>query len=139
MSISISLPRQVAVQYLKVEAEVRYWEDADVDGKADEDGSLIPCRNGNCWAPIIDLATGTVENWPAGITAEIHYKVCDAGRYTLLDANREVVKVIDGYVPPIMCPDESGYGDYIIMSIDGAGKIRGWRIDLAAFEHGDAA
>lgn len=135
MSIQIEVPRvaKLAVAFLKVDAGVRYWEDATVNGESDDDGALIPCRSGDCWCPTIDLATGIIEGWPAGTTASIHYKVCDAGRYTLLDAERNEVKHIDGYVPKIMCPGDNGYGDYIIMKIDGAGKIAGWSLDLSEF------
>jgi hypothetical protein len=131
--ITVLVKAEVPVKYLKVEAGVRYWEDATVNGEEDSDGGLIPFRNGGCWSPVIDLETGTVENWPGGTVADVHYKVCDDGRYTLLNEDREVVKTIDGYVPDIMCPEESGYGDYIIMKIDGGGKISGWTVDLDDF------
>ena len=73
MSISITLShaQTAAVKYLKVEAVVRYWEDAEVNGVQDKDGSLVPCRDGRFWSPTIDLVTGTIENWPVGITADI--------------------------------------------------------------------
>lgn len=131
--IEITEDKKVVVSFLKVEAGVRYWEDGEVNGVSDDDGSLIPCRNGDFWEPIIDLATGMIEGWPEGTTADIHYKVCDDGRYTLLDADRKPVKTIDGYVPAIMSPGGQGYGDYIIMTIDGAGKIEKWRRDFDAF------
>jgi hypothetical protein len=122
------------VKYLKAEIGVRYWEDADVNGTEDEDGSLIPCRVGDSWCPLIDLETGTICDWPEGTTASTHYKVCDAGVYHLLDAEKNVVRSINGYVPKIMCPKESGYGDYVIMDIDAAGKIGQWKVDLYVFE-----
>lgn len=133
IEIEITETKRAAVAFLKVEAEVRYWEDGKINGVADDDGSLIPCRDGDSWCPVIDLATGIIEGWPEGTTADIHYKVCDAGRYTLLDANRKPVKTIDGYVPAIMWPGGEGYGDYIIMKIDGAGKIEKWHRDFDAF------
>jgi hypothetical protein len=134
IEIEVKETSKVAVKYLKVEAGVRYWEDGEVNGAEDTDGKLMPCRSGDCWAPVIDLETGIIEAWPAGTTASIYYKVCDAGRYTLLDADRNEIKTIDGYVPRIMSPKENGYGDYIIMDIDGAGKIAKWRVDLSEFE-----
>ena len=45
-----------------------------------------------------------------------------------------VVKAIEGYVPSIMCPEGKGYGDYVIMEIDGDGRIAKWRADLSDFE-----
>jgi len=131
--ITVIVKKAVPVKYLKVEAGVRYWEDATVNGEEDTDGELIPFRHGDEWRPMINLETGTIENWPGGTVADVHYKVCDEGRYTLLNEEREPVKVIDGYVPDIMCPEESGYGDYIIMKIDGGGKIAGWTVDLDDF------
>lgn len=133
LEIEVRRTEKVAVKYLQVEAGVRYWEDATVDGVADDDGSLIPCRSGGLWSPLIDLETGTIKDWPEGKTASVHYKVCDSGRYILLNADGIEVSAIDGYVPKIMCPGDNGYGDYIIMSIDGGGKIAKWRPDLSAF------
>lgn len=119
---------------LKVEVGVRYWEDASVNGVEDEDGNLIPFRSGDTWSPVIDIDSGTVRDWPAGTAAQIHYKVCDAGVYTLLGEGGEVLKRLDGYVPSIMSPGGSGYGDYIIMHIGEDGKIANWRVDLSSFE-----
>lgn len=134
MQIEITRREKVDVRYLKVDADVRYWEDATVNGETDNDGKLIPCRFGNSWAPVIDLETGFIQDWPEGTTAEVHYKVCDAGVYTLLDADMCAVKSIDGYVPDILSPGEPGWGDYIILSIDGDGKIACWDSDLDQFE-----
>lgn len=82
----------------------------------------------------IGLATGIIDDWPNGIAASIHYKVCDDGWYGLLDADRNVVASIDGYVPGIMCPSRDGFGDYVIMEIDGNGRIKDWRVDLKEWE-----
>ena len=101
----------VAVKFLKVSAEVRYWEDAEVNGMEDTEGQFIPCRKGDAWEPTIDLDTGRVVDWPVDTLAKIHYKVCDAGRYALLDADGKEVCAKDGYVPDIMCPDDNGDGD----------------------------
>lgn len=133
LSLEIAVKTKVPVVYLRAECGVRYWEDATVNGVADEDGALIPCRYGDAWIPTIDLATGIIEGWPEGTTASVHYKVCDDGRYALLDADRQEVAAIDGYVPKIMCPADSGYGDYVIMEIDGSGRIADWRVDLESF------
>ena len=75
-------------QFIEIGAEVRYWEDATVNGQEDMDGTRIPCRNGKVWEPVIDLKTGHISNWPVGTEANIHYKVCDAGEYWLLDASK---------------------------------------------------
>lgn len=118
-------------KYLRAKCGVRYWEDASVNGIEDKDGRFIPLRVGDCWCPTIDLQTGIIENWPQGITADIHYKVCDAGVYTLLDNERNTIFSIEGYVPRIMYPAGDGYGDYVIMKIGINGLIEDWRADLS--------
>ena len=78
---------------LLVSAEVRYWEDAEINGTGDtEDGTLIPLKVGNLWKPSIELETGRVLEWPQGTTADIHYKVCDQGEYWLEDAEGKRLK-----------------------------------------------
>lgn len=135
--VEILKSEKISVKYLQVEAEVRYWEDAKVNGVEDQNGTLIPGRRGDIWFLIIDLDAGRVEGWPSGTIADIHYKVADAGRYTLLDADRKVVKSLSGYVPKIMSPGGDGYGDYIIMKIDGEGRIENWIVDLRVFDETD--
>lgn len=81
MKITISKPTEFEAVYLKVDAGVRYWEDAEVNGVSDS------------------------ENPPTIVEHE-------------------------GYVPSIMCPEDEGYGDYIIMNIDKNGFIQGWRKNL---------
>lgn len=132
--ITLMRPVSIPVKYLLVEANVRYWEDATINGEEDSEGTLTPFREDDCWCPTIELDTGVIENWPSGVIAHIHFKVADQGVYSLLDANRNEVRTIEGYVPKIMCPGENGYGDYIIMDIDGSGLIDKWVVNLAAFE-----
>ena len=116
--------------YLRCRCGVRYWEDATVNGVRDVDGSRIPCRNGDGWCPVIDLRTGQIEGWPAGTVADIHYKVCDDGDYSLLADDRRVIASIDGYVPEILSPKSPGYGDYVIMNVGPDGVIAGFRVVL---------
>ena len=137
MKVELTIKREFEVKYLQVEAGVRYWEDATVNGTEDETGKLIPCRSGGNWCPLINLETGKILNWVEGTKAEIHYKVCDDGRYRLLDDNQMLVKEIDGYVPKIMSPKENGYGDYIIMDVDETGTIANWKPILDAFTDED--
>lgn len=133
--ITVYRPTKVQAKYLKVEAEVRYWEDGTVNGNPDDDDNpTIPCRSGGCWAPLIDLDIGRIIGWPGGTSADVHYKVCDAGRYALLDVGRNEIIAIDGYVPQIMRPGGDGYGDYIIMTIGADGTIADWRVVLHEFE-----
>lgn len=115
--------------YIEVSAKVRYWEDSEVNDKSDNDGLLIPLRKNDCWCPIVRLADGFVVDWPEKTTASIHYKVCDAGEYFLLDANKNrVAKWCGEYVPDkFLCHGDDGFGDYIIFNVDGSGMIEKWR------------
>jgi len=119
-------------KYLKVKVGVRYWQDADVNGQEDIHGKLIPFRNGAYWMPVINLELGTIENWPVGMTASIHYKVCDDGEYWLLDENKiRLAKWKDHYVPEaFLCFGDDGFGDYIIFNVDAAGKILGFKLPV---------
>jgi hypothetical protein len=126
MKAKILVEKEVDIKTLSVEAGVRYWQDATVNGTEDTDGTLIPCRDGELWKPVIDIESGIITNWIKGNTASIHY-VCDSGSYHLLDAEGNRVKSIENdYVPDIMCPVGGGYGDYIIMNVDSDGKIDRW-------------
>lgn len=115
--------------YLVVEAGVRYWEDATVNGIEDTDGTLIPCREGGLWKPIIRLVDGKIMGWPDDTTADINYKVCDAGSYFLSDPGGNTIAKYRGhYVPDsFLCVGDTGYGDYIIFSVAAGGKIVGWK------------
>lgn len=136
MTFTIELTQVVSkeIKYLQAECGVRYWEDGEVNGTEDTDGELMPLRVKDAWCPTIELETGTIQDWPAGTIANIHYKVCDAGLYKLLDAEKKVVREIDGYVPTMMSPGGSGYGDYVIMTIGPDGKIENWSVDLEPFQ-----
>jgi hypothetical protein len=115
------------VQFISVFAQVRYWEDATLNGKDDVEGNM-PSRVKDEWCPIINFHTGWVCDWPIGVEADIHYKVCDAGDYYLLDVNRErIAKYKDHYVPDDILAFGKGYGDYIIFKIDKEGYIEGWK------------
>lgn len=52
----------------------------------------------------------------------------------MLDADRNAVKAISGYVPGIMRPGDQGDGDYVVMSIGPDGVIADWLVDLSNFE-----
>lgn len=134
-TFTVSTKTAKIVNYLRATCGVRYWEDTDINGEPDTEGDKIPCRIGEAWCPVINLNTGIIEDWPIGTTASVHYKVCDDGKYELLDIAKVTVKTIEGYVPSIMCPKENGYGDYVIMDIDADGRIAGWKVTtLAEFE-----
>lgn len=133
IKVTINTEETIIIKTLTVEAEVRYWDDATVNGIKDEKGDLIPCRDGDLWKPIIDIETGKITNWTRGVEAVLHYKVCGKGLYEILDNTGKKVLIREGYVPDIMCPKEEGYGDYIKMDIAIDGQIKDWKIDLADF------
>jgi hypothetical protein len=114
---------------LIVDAGVRYWEDAAVNGEEDSDGTLIPHRRGDRWRPAIELATGAILDWPTGTTADVHYKVCDDGEYWLTDeTGKRLLKWKGYYVPDrFLCVGDTGYGDYIIFKVGPDGVIHGWK------------
>ncbi len=136
MKVELVKKMTYEVKYLLVKAGARYWEDSDVNGVEDTEGTLIPFRKGDYWCPKIDMDEGRIVDWPEGMTADIHYKVCDDGKYTLTDAEGNVIAIDKGYVPDFLSPaGDPGYGDYIIMQVDGTGMILEWRkkIDLSMF------
>jgi hypothetical protein len=117
----------VSPVYIEVEAEVRYWEDASVNGEDDESGTLMPFRFADKWCPVIRLSDGWIVGWPEGTEADVHYKVCDAGEYWLAAEEGRIAKWAGGYVPDeFLCHGEAGYGDYIIMKIGKDGRVKGW-------------
>jgi hypothetical protein len=132
MKITLKIEKEYDVKYIHAKVGVRYWDDAIVNGLNDVDGSMIPCRKGDYWCPIIDVETGHIINWKEGVVADVHYKCCDDGEYYLLDEDKEIITQTEGYVPSSLCPSD-GYGDYVIMKIDESGKIEGWDVDLNNF------
>ena len=125
LEILLNTGEKVNAKFLKVNAKIRYWEDANVNSVEDVHGT-IPFRKGAYWCPLIDIDNGMVVGWPGGISANIHYEVCDDGEYVLLDEDLNDIIKLEGYVPSIMRPEVFGYEDYIIMNIDKLGFINKW-------------
>lgn len=112
--------------FIEVEAEVRYWEDASVNGvPEDNDKPTIFGVVGNLWKVKIDLLDGIIQDWPENTEASIHYKVCDQGEYWLLDdLGNRIAKWEGSYVPnDFLCHGDEGYGDYIIFDVAVGGGI----------------
>lgn len=124
---------------MALDAGVRYWEDAYLNGVEDIEGS-IPFREGDRWKPVIELNTGRVSGWPEGLVADIHYKVCDDGEYFLRDAADSVLARWRGYYVPddILCIADEGLGDYLIFTIEANGLIKGWAPPLIRPEQWEA-
>lgn len=139
MKVKIKKSVEVEVKTLVVKAQVRYWEDSEINGENDtENGDNIPCKIGDVWNPEIDIETGVILNWEKGKTADIHYKICDCCGFELKDEKGNVVhSEEDGYVPETLSPKERGYGDYIIMDVDSEGKIKDWKFDIDDFIDND--
>ena len=134
---TVIIEKEVQLKTLKVKANVRYWEDSEVNKTEDTNGELIPCREGDCWCPVIDIDTGIITNWEKGMIANIHYKVCDRCSYEVIDSEGNVVEEDENYVPRTLCPKENGYGDYIIMDIDENGLIKDWKFRFSDFTNED--
>lgn len=136
MKFTRTVKQEIEVTHLVADMGVRYWEDGCVNGEPDDDDTpKMPLATNDGWKLVIALDTVAIVGWPQGVTAETHYKVCDAGVYTIMNGS-EVVTRKDGYVPSMLAPMGEGYGDYVILSIGADGVIAGWKADLAYF--GDA-
>ena len=134
------------VKYLKIDVGPRYWEDASIkiEEKWEDDIDYLEQKKGTTpkmpfavkdetktyteyrWQITIDLENAKVLDWPQGVEARVFYKVCDDGTYYLLDADKNVLKKVDCYVPDILSYIENGFGDYIDMKIDGDGNLVGY-------------
>ena len=141
----------ISIPILKVRAEVRYFEDGVVNGENDisyeeqEKGvrPRIPCVERNVgenlkaydmwsWCLEIDPNSGFIRNWPLGFKASVHYKVCDGCHIEYIEKGKKICdNERDGYVPDFLCPNGEGYGDYMIMEIDG-GFIQKWNFEKFA-------
>lgn len=134
MKIKLKIEKEFDARYLLVDAEVRYWEDSKLNGVDDDSESpKMPCNDGLSWKPLIDLEESFITNWDMGNAAYLHYKVCDAGIYTLLDKDHKKITTYRGYVLDMLCPNGGGYGDYIIMDIDDTGYIKNFKPDFKEF------
>lgn len=134
MKIELTVKKDFEVKTLLIDAGVRYWEDANVNGVEDKGGVLIPCRDGNRWKPIVDIETGIIVNWEQGTSAEIHYKVCDDGEYWLRDElGNNIVKSKGYYVPSFL----GDMGDYLVLNVCKNGFIDNWSFDTEPFTRED--
>ena len=134
MKARLKIEKEFEVKEIHVRANVRYWEDSTINDVPDENGDIMPFRVGDLWCPVIDIDSGKIKDWPEGTTAEVRYKVVDQCGWGIVDeTGEEIITVSDEYVPESLYPKENGYGDYIIMDIDGNGQIQDWNPDIADF------
>jgi len=117
-------------RYFHADVSPVSFEDGEVDGvDDDEDEPRIPCVDEDLrWRILIDMKDGKILNWKEGTTASVYYKVVDDGIYTLYDNDMNEKYSSEDYVPKIMAFDEDGfgYGDYMSLTIDEHGYIKGW-------------
>ena len=85
------------------------FNDKKVDGSYSYDGSR------ECDCVLYDINTDQTSNIGLSFTT---------------DKDGNIIVEHEGYVPSIMCPEDEGYGDYIIMNIDENGFIQGWEKEL---------
>lgn len=147
MKVEMIKKIEVDIVTIEVDTVIRYWGDTDVDGSPDIDfyeskgigQPRIPCAEqvkkapDDCiysnhwrWRPIIEIETGRILNWRKGVSARVHYKVCDEFGCIFKNSQGNVIEGYEGYVPKFMCPKTEGDGDYIIMNINTDGYIDGW-------------
>lgn len=96
------------------------------------------------WELTVDLKTHHVLGWkPEYGGLAIWAKPIDAGRYTLLDEDREPFCQLKSYVPNNVIPPyfEATWGDYLGFKVFPDGSTEGWNdhYDFTDFtEHGDS-
>ena len=148
MKITIRKPSTFNIRYLKINAFVRHWVDCDYSTDNGETwhgdfedimeehnriGKIIPGSDGEHWKITIDLWNGRVLNWPKGFCLKTHFKVCDEGEYEFLDVDgKDVINITEEfdqyYVPDFLSIEDDGWGDYIIININGDGTIENFDI-----------
>lgn len=132
MKVTLLKPQTFNIKYIIADFGVRYFEDSTINGVEDDDiNPKMPCvvdRFGDKrWIIKVDIDTGEVVGWPKDTVADIHYKICDDGHYSLLNEQNDIIEEFDSYVPDVFAINDSGYGDYVIMTIDRDGFIENWQ------------
>lgn len=117
MKFNIYKPVQVEAKFIRCNVAVRY-DDEDMPND-------FPFRTRNMWDVTIDIDTGKIIDWPEGVAANIHMKVCDQGNYYLIATDGSTLaKLEEEYVP---CCVPGSYGDYIEFDIGVDGTIDRWK------------
>jgi hypothetical protein len=78
------------------------------------------------WVACVEIETGIIEGWKQGYKNSLFAKVVDQGNYYLMDADKNIVEVLNGYAPNKLIPPTNGFGDYIELEINKNGKITNW-------------
>jgi hypothetical protein len=122
----ITMPQTIEIHALRCVLPVRYGtEDIPKD---------FPGREGDVLTITIDLdgdTFGHVRDWPHPLTADLHMKVIDEGRYYLLDSDdRVIAQRVDDYVPGCVCQT---YCKYFDLCIGANGKVVLDSVDITEF------
>lgn len=121
MKVVVTKKVEVEIESILIEIEPRYIG----DGEDDDMPTDTPMLEGKYWKAKVDVDTGKIENWPQGQEREIFVKVCDAGKYALIDkAGGFIAEIVNGYVPNGIIPGE--FGDYMDLKIGADGIIKNW-------------
>lgn len=127
MKVKLKVEKDFDIKYIEANFGVRYFEDANVNGvEEDEDNPKMPCIVNDRWIIKVDIDSGQIINWKKGTTAITSYKVCDDGKYTLIDKEGKPIITIESYVPDIFAIYDEGFGDYVYLEIDKDGYIKDW-------------
>ena len=117
MKLIIKKPTEIEIDSVRICVAVRY-DDEDMPND-------FPLRRGDIWDATVKIDTGEIAGWPKGKTAEIYMKICDEGKYQLLDASGKMIaERVNEYVPHGVVPGK--YGDYINLVINADGIITNW-------------
>ena len=119
MKITVKVEREFDIKYLSMVLPVKY-DDEDMPYD-------FPFRSGEQWSVTVDIDEGKILDWPQGVSHGLFMKVTDGGVYQLLGPDKELVAMIQDYVPHSMVPGE--YGDYVKLNIDESGVITNWKVD----------
>ena len=129
---------QVDIPYYEEEPLLHFDDGVMTELECDEDFELPVFKKEDLlFEYLIDLKAGCVINRKEDYGyLRLWAKVRDGGTYTLLDADKQPIWQIRGYVPNrVLPPYDEEYGDYLELAVNVDGRIDGWRkeVDLSEF------
>ena len=137
MKVQILTPTIADIKYLKVQINMPYYEDFEVNGKSIESwDELPPCMRGhiNEMEFAVDIENGNILGWEEGMTFTSYAKIVDNGTYHLTDEDYQIVlPSLHRYVPNILDTKGYGFGDYMQFSVDEKGYIIDYNLNLNDF------
>lgn len=121
--MNIRIPRPVDLDVVSVTLDIPLRHLGEKDHIADD----FPGRHGDRLQLTIGMDDGKIRDWPPGRAEFVHEKVEDGGTYTLMLSDGDKIVSEGDYVPTFF-PGQH-FGDYVILNIDGEGRVAGWRPD----------